>query len=111
LAAKIEAHPDWLARDLGEDYGIDLEAELTADGVRGEILKIQIKSEAGVERGADAVKFLIDRKYVAYAAACRYPVLLVLVDTEAGEGWYLWLQDWLMKKQGLEGALNSSQKL
>jgi len=39
LAALIEEHSDWLKRDLGEDYGIDIEAELTENGVRGKILK------------------------------------------------------------------------
>jgi len=109
LAARIEAHPDWLARDLGEDYGIDLEAELTANGVLGQILKIQIKSQASVEHNGDGVKFVIGRKYVDYAAACRYPVVVVLVDTETSEAWYLWLQDWLMRKQAVEGTLKSTQ--
>lgn len=86
LAERIEAHPNWLARDLGEDYGIDLEAEHTADGLRGEILKIQIKSEARVEHRKGAVKFVIEKKYLDYAGSCRYPVVFVLVDTEASEG-------------------------
>jgi hypothetical protein len=109
LAARIEEHPDWLARDLGEDYGIDLEAEFTAGGVRGEILKIQIKSEAGVQHRAGEVKLVIERKYVDYATSCRYPVVLVLVDTEASEAWYVWLQDWSMKKQAIEGTFKPTQ--
>jgi hypothetical protein len=41
---EIERHAHWLARTLDEDFGIDCEAELTEHGVRGEILKLQIKS-------------------------------------------------------------------
>lgn len=94
---KIEEHPHWLARELGEDYGIDIEVELTEIGVRGEILKIQIKSTNGAEHSKNRVKFVIEKRYVDYAASCRYPVVLVLVDVGRKQAWYLWLQDWLLK--------------
>lgn len=109
LMAQIEDHPDWLARDLGEDYGIDIEAELTEDGLHGEILKIQIKSTSHVERRNGEVAILVERKYIEYADTCRYPVILVLVDTETKEAWYLWLQDWLLKKRSTAGHLDSKQ--
>ncbi len=110
LAARIEAHPEWLARELGEDYGIDLEAELTSDNqVKGDILKIQIKSQAGVEQRNDKIKFRIERKYIDYAESCRYPVVFVLVDTKAKAGWWIWLQDWLLEKQSVDGTLATTQ--
>lgn len=102
--AKIERDAHWLARNLGEDYGIDLEAELTENQVRGEILKMQVKSHAGVDHFDGAVKFVLDRRYVEYANACRYPVIMVVIDTNTEEGWYLWLQDWLMRKRANEGS-------
>lgn len=104
LKLEIERNPVWLARDLGEDYGIDMEAELTENQVRGEILKIQVKSHAGVEHSDGAVKFVVDRRYVEYASVCRYPVVMVVMDTKTEEGWYLWLQDWLMRKRAKEGS-------
>ena len=109
LMAHIEEHPDWLARDVGEDYGIDMEAELTEGGLHGEILKIQIKSTAGAERRNGQVAIPVERKYVEYADTCRYPVILMFVAIETKEAWYLWLQDWLMRTRGTEGRLDPNK--
>src|SRR4030095_15033327 len=92
VASAIEEHPHWLARELGEDYGIDLEAELTEDGGRGEILKVQIKSKEKIERNRDHVKAVIERRYLEYADCCRYPVIFLVVDVTTKEAWYVWLQ-------------------
>ena len=108
--AQIEEHPHWLARELGEDYGIDIEAELTEEDVRGEILKIQIKSTKSVEHRDGQIKLRIEKRYIDYAHSCRSPVILVLVDTQEKLAWYLWLQDWLLKRRGTDGSLNSNQK-
>jgi len=92
----IQRHPDWLSRDLAEDFGVDAEAELTERGVNGEVLKLQFKSSECVETSDEKVRFSIDRKYLDYASVCRYPVLFVTIDTTAEQAWYLWLQDWLL---------------
>lgn len=98
---QIQRHPDWLSRDLTEDFGVDAEAELTEHGVKGEILKLQFKSSESVERSGGKIKFSIDRKYLDYAMVCRYPVVFVTIDITAEEAWYLWLQDWiLLQRQG-----------
>ncbi|MBB5412151.1 hypothetical protein HDG34_006122 [Paraburkholderia sp. HC6.4b] len=99
LLAHVEEHPHWLARELGEDFGVDAELELTEPEVRGDILKVQIKSSANVERRDGAVKFNIDRKYLDYANACRYPLLMIRVDVTSKSAWYLWLQDWLLMQK------------
>ncbi|WP_437286638.1 DUF4365 domain-containing protein [Sorangium sp. So ce406] len=109
VAVLIEEHPHWLSRDLGEDFGIDLEAELTEQGVRGEILKIQIKSAESVDRNDVGVRAIIERKYISYAESCRYPVIFVVVDITTKEAWYVWLQDWLLKRRELHGELDRSQ--
>jgi len=109
LALTIEEHPHWLARELGEDYGIDLEAELTEQGVRGEIIKIQIKSTEQAERDGGRVKAVIDRKYLEYAESCRYPVIFVVVDTATKESWYIWLQEWLHQYRSAHGELDRTQ--
>lgn len=109
LMAHIEDHPDWLARELGEDYGIDIEAELTEHGVRGDLLKIQIKSTNNIEKKNGCIRFIIDRKYVDYATSCRYPVVFVVVDTRAKEAWYVWIQDWILRHRRDEGALDHDQ--
>ena len=107
--AHIEEHPSWLARAQDEDFGIDIEAELTDPSPRGEILKIQIKSTEKVQRRNGRIAIQVDRQYVEYADSCRYPVILVLVDTAAKNAWYLWLQDWLLKIRGTVGRLDPKQ--
>jgi hypothetical protein len=109
LLAKIEEHPHWLARSLDEDYGIDLEAELTENDLRGEILKIQAKASEIIERKDGRVKVEIDRAYVDYAQSCRYPFILVFVDLHTKQAWYLWLQDWILKKRA-ESALSTTNQ-
>src|SRR5579862_3162295 len=108
LMLEIERNPAWLVRELGEDYGIDMEAELTEYQVKGEILKIQVKSHAQIERREGAVRFSIDRRYLEYADACRYPVVMVAVDVASEQGWYLWLQDWLMQRRAVERGFFSA---
>ena len=100
LISRIEDHPNWLSRAMGEDFGVDIEAELTKDGVRGEVIRIQVKTSVKVKRNDGHIRLKINRKYLEIADASRYPVVVVLVDLNASEAWYLWLQDWLMKRRG-----------
>jgi hypothetical protein len=109
LLAHVEDHPHWLSRELSEDFGIDAEFEITDPSVCGDILKVQIKSSEHVERRDGAVKFTIERKYLEYADACRYPVIMVRVDTTSKEAWYLWLQDWLLAQRMTGSPLMSEQ--
>lgn len=109
LLAHVEEHPHWLSRDLGEDFGIDAEFEVTEPGLSGDILKVQIKSSDQVERRDGAVKFIIERKYLEYADACRYPLILVRVDVSSKEAWYLWLQDWLLAQSVAGSPLLTEQ--
>jgi len=95
----IENHPHWLARNLDEDFGIDAEAELTERGLTGEILKLQFKTTESVVLKEDHVRLTIDRKYIEYAATCRYPVVFVLIDSASRDAWYLWVQDWLLQQR------------
>jgi len=109
LLAHIEEHPHWLSRELSEDFGIDAEFEMTEFGLSGDILKVQIKSSDQVERRDGAVKFIIERKYLEYADACRYPIILVRVDVASKEAWYLWLQDWLLTQRVTSSPLLTDQ--
>lgn len=110
LLAHVEEHPHWLSRELSEDFGIDAEFETTEFGLSGDILKVQIKSSDQVKRRDGAVKFIIERKYLEYADACRYPLILVRVDITSKEAWYLWLQDWLLTQRATSSPLLSDQK-
>ncbi len=95
----IEEHPDWLARGLDEDFGIDAEAELTTPELSGAILKIQIKTAERLRSNNGCIVSRIDRKYVEYAASCRYPVVFLLVDLQQKEAWFLWVQEWLLENR------------
>jgi hypothetical protein len=98
--SQIENHPHWLARDLGnEDFGIDAEAELTIDVIKGEILKLQFKTSEHLLRKSGRVRIDIEQKYVEYAESCRYPVILVRIDLSAKQAWYLWLQKWILEER------------
>ena len=107
---QIQEHPDWLSRDLTDDFGIDAEAELTEHGVSGEILKLQFKSSAAVVRSEKKVQCVLERKYLDYANQCRYPVVLVVVDTTSKEAWYVWLQDWILEQRCLKRDVWNGQK-
>ena len=109
LLAQVEEHPHWLTRDLSEDFGIDAEFELTEPCLSGEIIKVQIKSSGQVERRDGAVKFIIKRRYLEYADACRYPLLLICVDVAERQAWYLWLQDWLLRQRVTGSPLMTDQ--
>jgi len=106
----VEEHPHWLSRDLGEDFGIDAEFELTENGLRGDILKVQIKTSGRVDRIDAGVKFIVERRYLEYADACRIPVVFVRVDLASRQAWYLWLQDWLLRQRASGDPLTEDQQ-
>jgi Domain of unknown function (DUF4365) len=98
--SQIENHPHWLARDLGnEDFGVDAEAELNIDVIKGEILKLQFKTTEHLLRKDGRVKIDIEQKYIEFAESCRYPVILVRIDLSAKKAWYLWLQQWILEER------------
>lgn len=103
--SKIEDHPDWLARDLSDDFGVDAEAELCIDGPNGEILKLQFKTSRKVVRKDGRVRFDIGRKYVEYARSCRIPVIFLRIDLSERRAWYLWLQRWILAEKAKGQAL------
>ena len=105
---QVATNPDWIVRDLGQDYGVDAEAELAKDGVRGEILKLQFRSSEHVTRKNGDVEFTIDRGLIDYAESCRYPVVLLRIDVQSREVWYLWLQRWLLDQRA-GGGLKRGQ--
>ena len=88
-AAKFERLGGWIVRNQEEDVGIDMEAELSDPDPSANFLKCQIKSFKG-KSAARAVRLKND--FLRYAYECRLPVILVLVETQTGDGWFCWLQ-------------------
>jgi hypothetical protein len=110
ITSQIENHPDWLARDLyNEDFGIDAEAELNVDAIKGEILKLQFKASERVSRRDGRIQLEIEQRYVQYAESCRYPVILIRIDLSLKEAWYLWLQKWIVEERAKGNELASDQ--
>src|SRR5262249_7728519 len=102
----INLSGSWIARTQDEDFGIDLEAELSSPRVSGQLLKIQVKASNSVEITNNRVPCQIPRKLAAYADSCRLPVILVRGDLERQEAWYLWLQQWLLENRRSGLGLN-----
>lgn len=100
----IEDSHNWMARWLGQDFGVDAEAEYVdgEDSLRGAILKIQVKSSRTVKRQDGKICLEIERKYLLYAQQCRYPLIMVRISTTEKMGWYLWLQDWMIRNNKLK---------
>jgi len=76
----IEKSGKWISRRQDEDFGIDLEAEISAPSVRGEILKLQVKGKESPETTPQGVKAVIETKYLLLATSLRVPLVFVLAD-------------------------------
>jgi hypothetical protein len=105
----IEDHEHWLARGLDEDFGIDAEAELTEDGLFGNIIKLQFKSSQAIQKNQTKIRLTVERKYLEYARSCRYPVVFIAADITAREAWYLWLQKWLLEERAKGNHLDDQK--
>jgi len=91
----IERTGNWVSRRQDEDFGIDLEAEISKPSVCGEIIKIQIKSQETPEITPRGVNVIIESKYLRLAQSLRVPLVFVLADITGERAWFLWLQGWL----------------
>lgn len=91
----IESNGDWIVRGQEEDFGIDLEVELAEGDVKGQILKLQIKSSAHIQPVDNLITFKIATSFLRYVSTWRIPVLLIVVSIQTQTAWYLWLQKWI----------------
>lgn len=99
VAHLINSTGNWIPRAQEEDFGVDLEAELAVPRVAGQLIKIQVKASRSVEITDKGVICQIPKKLAVYANSCRLPVVLVRVDLERQEAWYMWVQQWLLDRQ------------
>jgi Domain of unknown function (DUF4365) len=88
-ATKFERLGGWIVRNQEEDVGIDMETELSDPDPSANFLKCQIKSFEGK---SEARTVRLKNDFLRYAYECRLPVILVLVETQTGDGWFCWLQ-------------------
>lgn len=101
----LRDHPDWSARGFEEN---DPEAGL-AQG-EGRILKLRISASEHVRRKEGRAELFVEGKHIAYARSCRYPVVLVRVEVSSRQGWYLWLQPWILERRAAGDPLDDPKR-
>jgi len=106
VAHVIDSTGCWIPRTQEKDYGIDMEAELSSPSVSGQLLKLQIKASKSISVSDRGVPCRISKKLASYADSCRLPVILVRVDLQRKQAWYLWLQQWLLTQRRSGLSLN-----
>src|SRR5579859_7231922 len=89
VAAVIGTNPCWIVRrQTEEDFGIDLEAELSDPAVIGHLLKIQVKSTRRSNQNEGFVICRVDKRLLEYADSCRLPVILAVADITRKTVWF-----------------------
>src|SRR3954470_10263130 len=88
----IEKSGNWISRRQDEDFGSDLEAEISVPSVRGESLKLQVKAREKAEITPQGVKVVIESKYLRLASSFRVPLVFVPADVKNDRAWFLSLQ-------------------
>lgn len=96
--------PNWICRTQSHDFGVDLEAELIRlDGgteeLSGAIIKLQVKGTIKPRYKNGGFYIRIKADYLNYANQFKVPVLLLLVNISDQKIYYLWLQEYLIKKE------------
>jgi hypothetical protein len=99
VRAWVEEAGGWIARAQEKDFGVDLELELDERGVRGELIKVQVRAHEKAE-AEDFVTAPVERKLLSYAEECRVPIVVVAVDLAKKEAFFCWLQAWLLTADG-----------
>jgi hypothetical protein len=108
FAYRVAEDRGWICRKLGDDFGIDFELELAEPEVTGHLLRVQVKSSAAVKIEGGCISLQVAVSLLRYAESCRYPVILAVVDTTTRNAWYLWVQEWLMRKEVPIRTLNQA---
>lgn len=87
----------WIARNLTEDYGVDLELEYSKTILNGSFVKVQVKTKAKVNFIKGFANLSIRTSFAKYCYECRVPILLVLVCADTSRCWYVWMQKWIIE--------------
>ena len=86
----------WLERAQSPDFYVDYVVELDADNApSGVKAAVQLKGTSKANYGGGAIKQSIKTKHLAYYVDCApEPVFLVVVDTVAEKGFWIFLPEW-----------------
>ena len=103
----------WIARNLNEDYGIDLELEFAPGDVKGKFIKAQIKTQQSVKAKKGLIPISLKKSFLRYVYECRVPILLIVVSLDNEKSWYVWIQKWIIDSGCITDLYNdnASRKL
>lgn len=99
----------WIARNLTEDFGIDIELEYAPEDVEGKIVKAQIKSHEQISTNSDFFSEPLQKSFLRYVYECRIPIILIVVSTNDSKTWFVWLQKWLIDSGNISNIYDESK--
>lgn len=93
---------EWILRRKYKDYGIDLEVEIVNDEiVTGEVFWVQLKSRKGTILNNKKSYSDCGSNFLRYCRGCEVPVILILIDISAHEGYWVYMQDYIKTHRDL----------
>jgi len=101
VEGQIKRSNFWIARNLTEDYGIDIELEFAPEEVKGKFVKAQIKSHEKVLTEKDFISESFSKSFLRYVYECRVPIILIVVSTDNSKSWFVWLQKWIIDSNNI----------
>jgi len=99
----------WIARNLTEDFGIDMELEFAPEDVQGKFVKIQIKSHETITTNTDFISESFSKSFLRYVHECRVPIILVVVSVDISKSWFIWLQKWIIDSRSIYNIYDDSE--
>lgn len=104
---QIQQSDNWIARKLNEDYGIDIELELSdSESVKGEFIKAQIKTHKKID-GNHSER--LKKTFLRYVYECRVPIILIVVSLENQQAKFVWLQKWLIETDNIMSIYDDNE--
>lgn len=109
VETQVKSSKFWIARNLTEDFGIDMELEFAPDDVKGKFVKVQIKSHETVATNSDFISEPLTKSFLRYVYECRIPIILVVVSVDTSKTWFVWLQKWIIDSQNISNIYDESE--
>ncbi|MEX2410658.1 MAG: DUF4365 domain-containing protein [Candidatus Paceibacterota bacterium] len=109
VETQVKKSNQWIARNLTEDFGIDLELEYSGPHVSGEFVKAQIKSHKKIQTNSDFISQSLSKSFLRYVYECRVPIILIIVSTDTSNSWFLWLQKWIIESKNVSEIYDESE--
>lgn len=109
VETQVKSSKFWIARNLTEDFGIDMELEFAPEDVKGKFVKVQIKSHETVATETDFISEPLFKSFLRYVYECRVPIILVVVSVDNSKTWFVWLQKWIIDSQNISNIYDESE--